>query len=72
MNNKKNFLLLFILIIVSIQNNFPQNNFFKLRVMTYNIRYANDNPGEEWSKRKDKVISMIELANPDILGVQEA
>lgn len=71
MNNKKNFLI-FLLIIFVNQYSFPQNDFSRLRVMTYNLRYANDNPGEEWSIRKDKVISIIQLANPDILGVQEA
>ncbi len=43
-----------------------------LRMMTYNIRYANNNPGEEWDLRKDKVAEMIRFHNPDILGVQEA
>lgn len=71
MNNKKK-ILLFLLIIFVNQYSFPQNELSVLRVMTYNLRYANENPGEEWSKRKDKVISIIELANPDIIGVQEA
>ncbi len=69
----KNCSLTFLFIIVfTCSNLFAQNNVPELRVMTYNIRYANDNPGEAWSQRKDKVISMIQLANPDILGVQEA
>lgn len=71
MNNKKK-ILLFLLIIFVNQYSFSQNELSVLRVMTYNLRYANENPGEEWSKRKDKVISIIELANPDIIGVQEA
>lgn len=42
------------------------------RIMTYNIRYANENQGEEWSKRKNGITAVIKLADPDILGVQEA
>lgn len=43
-----------------------------LRVMTYNIRYANNNPGEEWILRKDNVAEMIRFHSPDIFGLQEA
>ncbi|MBK7107243.1 MAG: endonuclease/exonuclease/phosphatase family protein [Ignavibacteriae bacterium] len=42
------------------------------RIMTYNIRYANNNPGEEWVVRKSKVAEMIRFHNPEIFGVQEA
>ncbi len=42
------------------------------RILTYNIRYANDNPGEEWEHRKENVVKMIKFHNPDIFGVQEA
>jgi len=42
------------------------------RILTYNIRYANNNPGEEWDLRKDNLANLIELKNPDIFGVQEA
>lgn len=44
-----------------------------VKVMTYNIRY--DNPGDgpnQWTKRKEKVFSLIEKYDPDIIGVQEA
>ena len=47
-----------------------QENTF--RVMTYNIRYANNNIGEEWSLRKDDVAEMINFHKPDIFGLQEA
>ena len=40
--------------------------------MTYNIRYQNENPGEEWSIRKELVAEMIRFNKPDIFGVQEA
>lgn len=43
-----------------------------LRVMTYNIRFANNNPGEEWILRKDNVAEMIRFHSPDIFGLQEA
>jgi len=43
-----------------------------IRIMTYNIRYASENPGEEWSVRKDNVAEMIRFQKPDIFGLQEA
>lgn len=44
-----------------------------IRVITYNIRY--DNPGDginAWPNRFDKVVSLIQKYNPDIIGIQEA
>jgi endonuclease/exonuclease/phosphatase family metal-dependent hydrolase len=44
-----------------------------LKVMSYNLRF--DNPGDgvnQWGKRKEKVIDLLNKYNPDILGVQEA
>jgi len=49
---------------------FPQEK--SMRIMTYNIRYANENPGEEWSTRKYLISEMIKFHKPDIFGVQEA
>jgi len=44
-----------------------------LEVMTYNIKYANENDGENsWSKRKDHLTDQIKFYEPDIFGVQEA
>ena len=41
--------------------------------MTYNIKYANENDGENsWSKRKDWITEQIRFYKPDVLGVQEA
>jgi len=42
-------------------------------VLTYNIRFANpaDAPNT-WLLRKEKVFSLIELASPDVFGLQEA
>lgn len=44
-----------------------------IKVMTYNIRY--DNPGDglnAWPKRINKVVSLIQKYDPEIIGVQEA
>ena len=42
-------------------------------VMSYNIRYANENDGENsWSNRKDFLTNQIKFYEPDIMGVQEA
>lgn len=43
------------------------------RIMSYNIKYANENDGENsWSQRKDFLGNQIRFYEPDILGVQEA
>ena len=45
----------------------------EIKLMTYNIKYANENDGENsWSKRKDWITDQIQFYEPDILGVQEA
>ena len=44
-----------------------------MELMTYNIKYANENDGENsWSNRKDWITDQIKFYEPDILGVQEA
>ncbi len=44
-----------------------------LRVMTFNIRYDNPRDGLDiWANRKDKVASMVQLYDADIVGMQEA
>jgi len=44
-----------------------------LEVITYNIKYANENDGENsWSKRKGHLTDQIKFYEPDIFGVQEA
>lgn len=44
-----------------------------MRVMTFNIRYgtAEDGPNA-WLRRRERVVDVIRLLDPDILGVQEA
>jgi len=42
------------------------------KMMTYNIRYDNQNDGEnQWSKRKEFLCDQIAFYSPDILGIQE-
>ncbi|MDT0688718.1 endonuclease/exonuclease/phosphatase family protein [Salegentibacter sp. F188] len=49
----------------------PYNKFMKL--MTYNIKYANEKDGENsWSKRKKSLTSLMQFYAPDIFGLQEA
>jgi len=66
----KNLLITFICFILSFQAMLSQESSFK--VMTYNIRYANDYQGEKWDERKEHVAEMIRFHKPDIFGVQEA
>ncbi|MGM1055611.1 MAG: endonuclease/exonuclease/phosphatase family protein [Bacteroidota bacterium] len=45
----------------------------QIELMSYNIKYANENDGENsWSFRKDHLGSQIKFYQPDIFGVQEA
>jgi len=46
-----------------------------MKVMSYNIRYANPNDAEAgngWEKRKELVAALIGYHAPDLLGMQEA
>ncbi|HPS63405.1 MAG TPA: endonuclease/exonuclease/phosphatase family protein [Bacteroidales bacterium] len=43
-----------------------------LKVMTYNIRYENPGDGENaWDNRKALLFKQIQLAGPDVFGIQE-
>lgn len=43
-----------------------------LKVMSFNIRYANENDGANaWSKRQEVTAAMLEKAAPDLFGTQE-
>ncbi|MCM8567990.1 endonuclease/exonuclease/phosphatase family protein [Gramella jeungdoensis] len=45
----------------------------QVNLMTYNIKYANENDGDNsWSKRKDFITNQLKFYEPDIFGVQEA
>ncbi len=44
----------------------------ELQIMSYNIRYGNENDGENsWSKRKTTLVDLINYYSPDVLGTQE-
>lgn len=43
----------------------------KLRVMTYNLRYASDKPPNSWPERRPAAKSLIEATAPDLIGTQE-
>lgn len=42
-----------------------------LAVMTYNLRYANEDPGEAWSMRRALLVACIRSVAPDVIGTQE-
>ena len=45
----------------------------EVEVMSYNIKFANENDGENsWSNRKEHITNQIKFYEPEILGVQEA
>lgn len=46
----------------------------RLDVMSFNIRYQNagDTGERSWDARKDAVVKVIETADPDVVGIQEA
>lgn len=39
--------------------------------MTYNILHIDDNPANDWDKRKNLISSIIQREKPDVLGTQE-
>lgn len=43
----------------------------ELCVMTYNLRYANENPPEAWSKRRPIMRELLQKYSPDVMGTQE-
>lgn len=58
--------ILYVLIPLSIQAQ-------QLSVMSYNIKYANENDGENsWSKREGFITAQMKFYEPDLFGVQEA
>jgi len=42
-----------------------------LCVMTYNLRYANSDASEAWSKRRPLMAELIRQVSPDVMGTQE-
>ncbi|MBP3558955.1 MAG: hypothetical protein J6K20_14815, partial [Thermoguttaceae bacterium] len=44
-----------------------------LRVMSFNVRVANNGDGENrWDLRKETLVDVVKGDNPHLLGVQEA
>jgi len=67
---KKIYLILFCIMTISIPL-FAQNS-PRFNIMTFNIRYDNPDDGEQnWHKRKENVIRMINFYDLDIIGMQE-
>lgn len=63
----KSFVKAFFLVMVS-YHGFAQD----LTVMTYNIRYATENDGDnQWEKRKQFLSDQVSFYQPDVYGVQE-
>jgi endonuclease/exonuclease/phosphatase family metal-dependent hydrolase len=48
----------------------PENE-ARLRVMTYNVRFATDTPPNAWPDRLPMMKQLIRRQSPDVLGVQE-
>ena len=44
----------------------------RLRVMTYNVRYASDQGPHRWQVRRPLAQRMLAEQNPDVIGMQEA
>jgi len=62
-----------LLLLLSILFCLTEANSQELKLISYNIKYANENDGENsWSKRKDWITNQVQFYEPDILGVQEA
>lgn len=50
----------------------PINNAEQLKIMSFNMRYDNENDGEnKWTNRKEACISMFKETQPDVFGIQE-
>ena len=64
---------LFILLILSCCTLLVSGQYFGLKVMTFNIRYANPGDGDyTWQKRIPLVKELLQQEQPDIMGFQEA
>ncbi|MAN27925.1 MULTISPECIES: endonuclease/exonuclease/phosphatase family protein [Mesonia] len=67
---KKQVLIIVVLLVILPLSLSAQEEF---TAMTYNIKYANENDGENsWSKRKDFFANQLKFYHPQIFGVQEA
>lgn len=63
---KIHFVTLFLFVLIA------QLSAQEMRFMTYNIRYANVNDGDnQWEKRKEYLSDQIEFYAPHVIGIQE-
>ncbi len=64
--------LTMVLALLALETANSQGNEANLRVMTFNIRYATAQDGNNaWDKRKDLLLETIGQFHPDLLGTQE-
>jgi len=63
---------LFLTCIITVSVPMIAQNSPRINVMTFNIRYDNPDDGEQnWHKRKENVVRMINFYDLDIIGMQE-
>src|SRR5690349_12217223 len=58
-------------VLLSIAFSHAQTKSPELCVMTYNLRFANNNPGEVWATRRPIMVELIKKISPDVFGTQE-
>lgn len=64
----RNRFLLFFILLLSVSMHSQE-----LKLMSYNIKYANENDGvNSWSNRKEFITNQLKYYEPDIFGTQEA
>lgn len=63
--------LILVSILFSIAFSHAQTKSPELCVMTYNLRFENNNPGEVWSTRRPIMVELIKKISPDVFGTQE-
>ena len=67
----KKYLLITIFLLASGSYLCAAANTDSLCIATYNLRRANNNPGEEWSTRRELLTKCVSSIAPDIMGTQE-
>lgn len=65
------FPVLLLLVFPGITRAEPVSPPVRLRVMTYNLRYASPQPPNAWSERRPLMKAMLEREAPDVIGTQE-
>ncbi len=71
LSNQMNMLRIFLVLFCGLM--YSSSSIAQIEIMSYNVRYANENDGENsWSLRKDYITNQFQFYEPDIFGVQEA